>query len=165
MNIAVRTRESSERAANAGQVALVAPRENHPVAYTLEPEPIAIDPRPCVCGYTIDQHLRVDTPEGPEFYCRDIEADEFGGADDLVRQWELADPRDRWKHTGEPPPPEIGIPVSTTRPSYRTPQSTIDAFWYVVRLEDADHLKRWLAQHPRDVVTLQKLWDGKHARI
>jgi len=25
-------------------------------------------------------------------------------ADDLVRQWELNDPRDRWRHTGEKPP-------------------------------------------------------------
>lgn len=25
-------------------------------------------------------------------------------ADDLVRQWELNDPRDRWRHTGEHPP-------------------------------------------------------------
>jgi hypothetical protein len=25
--------------------------------------------------------------------------------EDLVRQWELADPRDRWRHTGEAPPP------------------------------------------------------------
>jgi len=25
-------------------------------------------------------------------------------ADDLVRQWELNDPRDRWRHTGERPP-------------------------------------------------------------
>jgi hypothetical protein len=26
-------------------------------------------------------------------------------AEQLVRQWELADPRDRWRHTGEPTPP------------------------------------------------------------
>lgn len=25
-------------------------------------------------------------------------------ADDLVRRWEMADPRDRWRHTGEPHP-------------------------------------------------------------
>jgi hypothetical protein len=25
-------------------------------------------------------------------------------AEDLVRQWELDDPRDRWRHTGERPP-------------------------------------------------------------
>jgi hypothetical protein len=27
-------------------------------------------------------------------------------ADDLVKQWELGDPRDRWRHTGEKPPHE-----------------------------------------------------------
>jgi hypothetical protein len=31
-----------------------------------------IDPRPCQrCGSTIDQHRRVDTPDGPEFFCED----------------------------------------------------------------------------------------------
>src|ERR1700730_208920 len=34
--------------------------------------PAEIDPRPCQrCGSTIDQHRRVDTPEGPEFFCED----------------------------------------------------------------------------------------------
>jgi hypothetical protein len=123
----------------------------------IQPTPIEIDPRPCeLCGRTVDQHECFDDGEGPEFLCYP--------EGDLVTQWELADPRDRWKHTGEPPP-DIGIPIAAAKLPYRTPQSTIDAFWYVVRLDDADHLKRWLAQHPRDVVTLQKLWDGKHARI
>jgi hypothetical protein len=65
----------------------------------IELEPIAIDPRPCgLCGRTIDQHDCFDQGEGPEFFCYPD--------DDLVKQWELADPRDRWKHTGEPAPPE-----------------------------------------------------------
>ena len=29
----------------------------------------------------------------------------LGYVEQLVRQWELADPRDRWRHTGEPTPP------------------------------------------------------------
>ena len=52
-----------------------------------------------------------------------------------------------------------------TRRTYSTPRSTVDAFWYVASLDDAQYLKRWLAQHPRDVAALQKLWGGKHARI
>jgi hypothetical protein len=90
-------------------------------------------------------------------------------AADLVTQWELADPRDAWRHTGEPAPAasvrnsDISAkPASATRP-YRTPQATIKAFWYVAGLDDAGYLKRWLAQHPLDVETLQKLWEAKHA--
>jgi hypothetical protein len=157
MNVAVQTRESSETAANAGEV--------------------EIDPRPCgLCGLTIERHEMADDGEGPEHYCPEpdeLTLFELERRAELVRQIEVAaivrgmeleDPRDRWKHTGEAPP-DIGIPITIAKPPYRTPQSTIDAFWYVVRLDDADYLKRWLAQHPGDVVTLQKLWDGKHARI
>jgi hypothetical protein len=82
-------------------------------------------------------------------------------AADIMRRWEMADPRDRWRHTGEAPP-DIGIPISP-KPPYRTPQATIDAFWYVAGLDDPDYLKRWLAQHPRDAETLCKLWEGKNA--
>jgi hypothetical protein len=141
----------------------------------IEPAPILIDPRPCgVCGLTIDRHEMVDGGEGPEYYCLEpdeLTLDELERRAELVREIEVAaivrsmelnDPRDRWKHTGESAP-DIGIPMAVARP-YRTPQATIDAFWYVVRLDDADHLKRWLAQHPRDVAALQKLWEGKHAR-
>jgi hypothetical protein len=45
----------------------------------------------------------------------------------------------------------------------RLAQSTVAAFWYVASLNDADYLKRWLAEHPRDVTALQKLWEAKHA--
>jgi hypothetical protein len=124
--------------------------------------PIEIDPRPCVCGYTIDRHMRVDTPEGPEFYCHDIEADDSDGADDIVRRWELADQRDRWKHTGEPPPVAEILATAKQKP-YRTPQSTIDAFFHVAALGDADYLLRWLAQHLLDASHLRKIW-GANAR-
>jgi hypothetical protein len=83
-------------------------------------------------------------------------------AADLLAQWERADPRDAWRHTGEAPPPAERISVRP-RP-YSTPQSTVDAFWYVASLDDTDYLKRWLAEHPRDVTALQKLWEAKHAR-
>jgi len=56
----------------------------------LEPDPLEIDSRHCgECGLRIDQHRRVDTPEGPEFFCEDdleiqihlaaaVFADEYG---------------------------------------------------------------------------------------
>lgn len=125
------------------------------------PQPIEIDPRPCgLCGRTIDQHECVDQGEGPEFFCRDD--------DDIVVCWELADPRDAWRHTGEPPPPahvrngDI-LQKTAAAPQYRTPQATVDAFFFVVRLNDADYLKRWLEQHPRDAKALCELWERKNA--
>jgi hypothetical protein len=138
---------------------------NAPLVFPISGDalPIEIDPRPCeLCGRTIDQHDCLDHGEGPEFFC-------FPDGD-IVTDWELADARDAWRRTGAPPPPasvrnsDIAAKPAGA-PRYRTPQSTIDAFWYVVRLDDPNYLKRWLAQHPRDVTTLQKLWDGKHARI
>jgi hypothetical protein len=67
-----------------------------------ELDPIEIDPRPCqLCGLTIDRHERVDGPEGPEFFCDDLETQIYLAAADLVKQWELPDPRDQWRHTGE----------------------------------------------------------------
>lgn len=108
MNIAVQTRESSERAANASEVELIASSENHPVAHTLEPDPIEIDPRPCErCGRTIDQHECIDTPEGPEFYC-------FPD-DDIVTCWELADPGT----AGATPASKPRRQASAIRTSYR----------------------------------------------
>jgi RecA-family ATPase len=67
-------------------------------AYDSEPDPITIDPRPCSeCGLTIDKHRRIDTPEGPEFACVEIEPDaEIQRAATLARlRMELNDPRDR----------------------------------------------------------------------
>jgi hypothetical protein len=126
----------------------------------IEPDPIEIDPRPCdACGLTIDQHERVDTPEGPEFFCDDFEREIMLGAADIVRRWELADPRDRWKHTGEQPARAVGNPA-TVQP-YRTPQATIDAFWYVVRLDNPDYLARWLCDHKSDAAHLLKIWKSK----
>jgi hypothetical protein len=61
--------------------------------------PIEIDPRPCeFCGRTIDQHECRDFGEGPEFFCYPD--------DDLLVRLEMADPRDRWHHSGERPPSE-----------------------------------------------------------
>jgi hypothetical protein len=125
----------------------------------IELDPIEIGPRPCgLCGRTINQHERVDTPEGPEFLC-------FPD-DDIVTLWELADPRDSWRHTGEPPPPacirnsDISAKPNPPRP-YRTPQATVDAFMFVARLDDQDYLARWLADHKRDAAHLLKIWKAK----
>jgi hypothetical protein len=137
-----------------------------PAAAYLEPDPIEIDPRPCeLCGLTIDRHERVDTPEGPLFFCLDVPADDedIYDAAHIVRRWELDDPRDRWKHTGEPPPAPA-IPAGPAKQPYRTPQSTIDAFFVVAGLGDADYLGRWFAQHPLDAPFLCNLWDRKNAQ-
>jgi hypothetical protein len=99
----------------------------------------------------------------PEEIAEEIERLIYLRACDLVQQWELADPRDRWRYTGEQRPRTIE-PAPTGAQPYRTPQATIDAFWYVASLDDPDYLKRWLAEHPRDVAALQKLWEAKHAR-
>jgi len=44
---------------------------------------------------------------------------------------------------------------------YRTPQSTIDAFWYLVQLDDPDRLKAWLQDRPQDRQTLRKLYEER----
>jgi hypothetical protein len=44
---------------------------------------------------------------------------------------------------------------------YRTPQSTIDAFWHVVHLNDQAYLTRWLEDHPLDAPYLHKIWERK----
>jgi len=77
-----------------------------------------------------------------------------GQPGDLVRQWELADPRDRWKHTGELPPPE------SVRNSdiYRTPQATVNEFELIARRGDAVRLAKWLDAHPLDAPTLLRGW-------
>ena len=52
------------------------------------------------------------------------------------------------------------ILVFKRRP-YRTAQSTIDAFWYLVRLNDPDRLKAWLKDRPQDRQTLLKLYEER----
>jgi hypothetical protein len=118
---------------------------------------------PCEwCGLTIDHHLCVDTPEGPEFHCDEIEM----GAADIMRRWELADPRDRWKHIGEPASPahvrksDVSEKPKSATP-YRTPQSTIEAFLFVARTYDTAYVKRWLERHPQDAATLAKIWKAR----
>lgn len=56
--------------------------------------------------------------------------------------------------------PEAG-PYRPKPQPYRTPQSTIDAFWYVVSLCDPERLNAWLDDHPQDAPFLLKLLEGK----
>ena len=44
---------------------------------------------------------------------------------------------------------------------YRTPQSTIDTFWYLVRLNDPARLKAWLQDRPQDRQTLRNLYEER----
>jgi hypothetical protein len=129
---------------------------NAPLAHPINGEalPIEIDPRPCVlCGHTIDEHECIDQGEGPEFFCYPY--------DDIVTRWELADPRDAWRHTGEKPPPahvrnsDISPrPARKPGPSYRTPVATVDEFKFVARQGNAVALAAWLADHPLDAPAL-----------
>ncbi|MET4018151.1 hypothetical protein [Bradyrhizobium sp. S3.2.12] len=75
-------------------------------------------------------------------------------ASQLVRSWELADPRDRWNWTGEMPP--VQQPAAIEKTPYRTPQSTLDAFEYLVALGDQEGLAAWLLNHPDDAPALFK---------
>jgi hypothetical protein len=50
------------------------------------------------------------------------------------------------------------ILVFKPRP-YRTPQSTVDAFWYLVQLNEPDRLKAWLEARPKDQKTLLDLYE------
>jgi hypothetical protein len=47
---------------------------------------------------------------------------------------------------------------------YRTPQSTIDAFWCVVSNYDDASIEKWLDEHPRDRLYLIDLLDVKNAK-
>ena len=131
----------------------------------IELDPIEIDPRPCGwCCLTIDRHARVDTPEGPEFYCADLSPDEMTLAElerraELRRQEEVAAiAKTIFASVDRSEPPPAAEP-----PPYRTAASTIDAFWYVVGLDDADYLAGWLARHPTDSSHLFKIWKGKRS--
>jgi hypothetical protein len=127
------------------------------------PSPIDIDPRPCDwCGLTIDCHVMVDDGEGPEFFCQEIHP----YAADLVRQLELDDLRDKWRHTGEAPPltgfRNSDLSARPERPRhYRTPQASVDAFLWITAQDDPDYLAEWLKDHPRDAAYLLKIWKAR----
>ena len=47
---------------------------------------------------------------------------------------------------------------------YQTSDSTINAFWYVVRNYDDASIEKWLDEHPRDRLYLIDLLDAKNAK-
>ena len=76
----------------------------------------------------------------------------------IVAQWERAY---REKHPSEPPKPafdkfdkrvtlEALVNHIERERRLTTAQSTIDAFWYVVRNHDDAYLQSWLDRHPDD---------------
>jgi hypothetical protein len=80
----------------------------------------------------------------------------------LVRDWELADERDRWRWTGEMPPAR---PAEVNRQiPYQPSSGTIDAFSFVVGLGAPERLAAWLAGHPDDAPQLLRLYEENHAR-
>jgi hypothetical protein len=56
----------------------------------------------------------------------------------------------------EPEPSTLGQPQP-----YRTASSTIEAFFYLVGLNEADRLAGWLRERPQDAPTLLKLLEKK----
>jgi hypothetical protein len=135
----------------------------------LEPDPIEIDPRDCeFCGLTVDKHRMVDDGNGPLFYCEDdLTANNdrpcptcgtMQIADQELHEW-----TNRWVKRAEDRRSNI-VPLPPLRHGYRTPQSTVETFFYMVRLEDGEKLRAWLRNHPRDAAFLLKLWKDKNAR-
>jgi hypothetical protein len=127
-----------------------------------EPDPIEIDPRPCgLCGLTIDRHDQIDTPEGPEFICADIDPDEMT-LNELERrevlrfQEGVAAIMARMEWQASPPL----VPPAEAE-AYRPAASTISAFWYVVGLSDPEKFKSWLAARPKDAPLLLELLETK----
>jgi hypothetical protein len=59
-----------------------------------------------------------------------------------------------------PPASEVLEPEGSET-TFRTPKATVDAFWTVVRCNNAARLKAWLRQHPADAPTLLKSLEGK----
>jgi hypothetical protein len=79
------------------------------------------------------------------FVERDEVPDDY--AAQLVRQWGMADSRDRWRHTGEPPPASCDAPEQRRPTANRVPQTVIDAFKIVLDKGDAAYLADWLRDH------------------
>ena len=122
-----------------------------------EPDPIEIDPRPCgFCCLTINRHLRVDTPEGPEFFCPDLSPDEMT-LPELERRAELRRQEDVAAILRRFDAVDCSEVPAAEPPTYRTAASTVEAFRFVASLGDPERLKAWLLNHPEDTPTLLKL--------
>jgi hypothetical protein len=135
---------------------------NAPVAI-VEPPPIEIDPRPCdLCGCTIDRHHRVDTDEGPEFFCIDWYPDELTLPElerraELQRQEEVAAIMARLEAMDDP---SKRLAPSAGPEPHRPAKSTVDAFRYLTTTGDVEKLRRWLGDRPEDAPHLLALLEG-----
>jgi hypothetical protein len=69
------------------------------------------------------------------------------------------DPRDRWRQEEEAQSRSSSAPPR--REPCRPAQSTVLAFWFVVGLDDADYLARWLARHSDDAPHLLQIWKAR----
>jgi hypothetical protein len=130
----------------------------------LELDPIQIDPRPCeLCGLTIDRHDMIDSGNGPEFFCADLSPDEMTLTElerraEYRREEEIAAIFVRLEAMDDP---SKRLPARAEPEPYRTAQSTIDAFWFVVALKDPEKLAVWLRGRERDAPFLLKLLEAK----
>lgn len=97
---------------------------------------------------------------GPDELAEAYEAEIMLRAAEMVRDWELADPRDSWRHTGGPRPAVQPSPPPR-RAAYAPPQATCAAFFYVVALDDIKRLESWLDDHRRDAPILLKMLKAK----
>jgi hypothetical protein len=134
-----------------------------PVLRVVDRRPL--DPRPCQwCGLGTDRHTMIDQGEGPELFCLDLDdmtLPELERRAELIRLIETAEIFARLEAMAEPAV-RRSAPGEQPRP-YRTPEATVQAFWYVVRLDDADRLDRWLGDHPADAAHLLKLLQARLA--
>ena len=96
------------------------------------------------CDARLDE-WRIKFPPGMYRYDRlalqNIWLDDMA-AETIVRGWEAHDESQ---------------PAKPARKEYRTPQSTIDAFFGWVVRQDEAYQRRWLAEHPKDEAYLRKL--------
>jgi hypothetical protein len=95
------------------------------------------------------------SPEAAIEWTDEIGLDELERRAELRRQEEAGVIAASLEATDRPAP-------SPAKPKpYRTPESTVQAFWYLVGLEDQSRLNAWLAEHPKDAPFLLKLLKDK----
>jgi hypothetical protein len=131
----------------------------------IELDPLELDARPCeLCGLQIDRHEMVDDGEGPIFYCPDLSPDDMT-LDELERRAELRRQEDiAWilaRMDAMQGRPSEFPPADKPPPAYQTAASTIDAFRYLVGLDDPERLAAWLRDRPQDARFLLKLLENK----
>jgi hypothetical protein len=130
----------------------------------IDPAPIEIDPRPCeLCGLTIDRHQMVDLGEGPLFYCIDLNPNDLTTLElerraVLIEREEVRAIMARMDAMGGWP---ADIPPPREPEPYRPAQSTVDAFWIVVEMQEPERFKAWVADRPKDAPLLLQLLEGK----